>query len=193
MIPAGQIMSRETPNCTMIGISMNDMGSDDSGLGTGMTVRQATFVPEIPRPEGRDEFPPEGGTLTGSEYRLQPEAPRGASAPRFHRRLEHAERFKTQILFDHINAVDLSKRPFTLKGDAGTYTCDSLIIATGASAKYLGLPSEEAFQGRRDQRVPYIRPGRNRDGRLDQGSRRYPEPEGLPAPASHRDLRHIPP
>ncbi len=51
-------------------------------------------------------------------------------------------------MFDHIHAVDLSKRPFTLKGDAGTYTCDSLIIATGASAKYLGLPSEEAFQGR---------------------------------------------
>ena len=52
------------------------------------------------------------------------------------------------MVFDHINAVDLSKRPFTLKGDAGTYTADALIIATGASAKYLGLPSEEAFMGR---------------------------------------------
>ena len=65
--------------------------------------------------------------------------------PRF---LEHAERFQTQMVFDHINEVDLSKRPFTLKGDAGSYTTDTLIIATGASAKYLGLPSEEAFMGR---------------------------------------------
>ena len=61
---------------------------------------------------------------------------------------EHAERFKTEIVFDHINKVDFSKRPFTLTGDNGTYTCDSLILATGASAKYLGLPSEEAFMGR---------------------------------------------
>src|SRR6202008_1848079 len=58
------------------------------------------------------------------------------------------ERFQTQIVFDHVNEVDLSTRPFKLKGDSGHYTCDSLIIATGASAKYLGLPSEEAFMGR---------------------------------------------
>jgi thioredoxin reductase (NADPH) len=62
--------------------------------------------------------------------------------------LEHAERFKTEIVFDHIHTVDLSKRPFTLTGDSGSYTCDSLIIATGASARYLGLPSEEAFMGK---------------------------------------------
>jgi thioredoxin reductase (NADPH) len=62
--------------------------------------------------------------------------------------LEHAERFKTQVVFDHINKVDLSTRPFVLTGDSGTYTCDALIIATGASAKYLGLPSEESFMGR---------------------------------------------
>jgi thioredoxin reductase (NADPH) len=62
--------------------------------------------------------------------------------------LKHAERFDTKIVFDHINTVDLSKRPFTLTGDSGGYTCDALIIATGASAKYLGLPSEEAFMGR---------------------------------------------
>lgn len=60
---------------------------------------------------------------------------------------QHAERFETQILFDHIHEVDLSQRPFTLKGNE-TYTCDALIIATGASAQYLGLPSEEAFMGR---------------------------------------------
>jgi len=62
--------------------------------------------------------------------------------------LAHAERFKTEIVFDHINAVDFSKRPFALTGDSGSYTCDALILATGASAKYLGLPSEEAFMGR---------------------------------------------
>ncbi|MGZ5278179.1 MAG: thioredoxin-disulfide reductase, partial [Caldimonas sp.] len=62
--------------------------------------------------------------------------------------LKHAERFDTKIVFDHINEVDLSKRPFSLRGDSGEYTCDALVIATGASAKYLGLPSEQAFMGR---------------------------------------------
>ena len=62
--------------------------------------------------------------------------------------LKHAERFKTEIVFDHINEVDLARRPFTLMGDSRRYSCDTLIIATGASAKYLGLPSEEAFMGR---------------------------------------------
>jgi thioredoxin reductase (NADPH) len=73
----------------------------------------------------------------------------GVQGPELMQRfLEHAERFKTQIVIDHIHTVDLSKRPFTITGDSGTYTCDSLIIATGASAKYLGLPSEEAFMGK---------------------------------------------
>ena len=62
--------------------------------------------------------------------------------------LKHAERFDTQVVFDHIDEVDLGKRPFTLRGDSGQYTCDALVIATGASAKYLGLPSEQAFMGR---------------------------------------------
>jgi thioredoxin reductase (NADPH) len=62
--------------------------------------------------------------------------------------LEHAERFNTKIVFDQINQVDFSQRPFTLVGDNGRYSCDALIIATGASAKYLGLASEEAFMGR---------------------------------------------
>jgi thioredoxin reductase (NADPH) len=60
----------------------------------------------------------------------------------------HAERFHTEIIFDHIHTCDLKQRPFRLEGDAGTYTCDALIIATGASAMYLGLPSEETFKGR---------------------------------------------
>ncbi len=62
--------------------------------------------------------------------------------------LKHAERFDTQIVFDHINSVDLSRRPFELTGDSGRYTCDALIISTGASAKYIGLPSEAEFMGR---------------------------------------------
>jgi len=90
-----------------------------------------------------------GQLMTTTEVDNWPADVHGVQGPDLMQRfLEHAERFNTQILFDHINAVDLSKRPFTLKGDAGTYTCDSLIIATGASARYLGLPSEEAFQGR---------------------------------------------
>ena len=63
------------------------------------------------------------------------------------RMLAHAERFETEIIFDHIHTVHLDQRPFVLEGDSGTYSCDALIIATGASAKYLGLPSEEAFMG----------------------------------------------
>ena len=62
--------------------------------------------------------------------------------------LKHAERFDTKVVFDHVNEVDLSRRPFAAHGDSGEYTCDALIIATGASAKYLGLPSEQAFMGR---------------------------------------------
>jgi thioredoxin reductase (NADPH) len=61
---------------------------------------------------------------------------------------EHAERFNTEIIFDHVNEVDLGRRPFRLQGDSGAYTCDALIIATGASARYLGLDSEEAFMGK---------------------------------------------
>ena len=73
----------------------------------------------------------------------------GVQGPELMQRfLAHAERFNTKVIFDHINTVDFSKRPFTLTGDSGTYTCDSLIICTGASAKYLGLPSETAFMGR---------------------------------------------
>lgn len=64
------------------------------------------------------------------------------------RMLRHAERFDTEMIYDHIHTTDLSQRPFRLEGDSGTYTCDALVIATGASARYLGLPSEEAFMGK---------------------------------------------
>ncbi|MGE8294469.1 MAG: thioredoxin-disulfide reductase [Pseudomonas sp.] len=91
-----------------------------------------------------------GGQLTTTtEVDNWPGDPHGLTGPALMQRMqEHAERFETEIVFDHINAVDLAGKPFTLIGDSATYNCDALIIATGASARYLGLPSEEAFMGR---------------------------------------------
>ncbi|HKW83646.1 MAG TPA: thioredoxin-disulfide reductase [Burkholderiaceae bacterium] len=90
-----------------------------------------------------------GQLMTTTDVDNWPADVDGVMGPDLMQRFQkHAERFNTKIVFDHINAVDFSRRPFTLTGDSGTYTCDALIIATGASAKYLGLPSEEAFMGR---------------------------------------------
>ncbi|GAB3497793.1 thioredoxin-disulfide reductase [Curvibacter fontanus] len=90
-----------------------------------------------------------GQLMTTTEVDNWPADSDGVQGPELMQRFQaHAERFKTEMVFDHINKVDFSKRPFTLTGDSGIYTCDSLIIATGASAKYLGLPSETAFMGR---------------------------------------------
>ena len=90
-----------------------------------------------------------GQLMTTTDVDNWPADPSGVQGPELMQRfLEHAERFDTQMVFDHINAVSLGERPFKLQGDSGSYTCDSLIVATGASAKYLGLPSEEAFMGK---------------------------------------------
>jgi len=91
-----------------------------------------------------------GGQLTTTtEVDNWPGDVEGLQGPDLMERMrQHAERFETEIVFDHIHTTDLKQRPFTLTGDSATYTCDALIIATGASAQYLGLPSEEAFQGR---------------------------------------------
>ncbi|MDP2147188.1 MAG: thioredoxin-disulfide reductase, partial [Pseudomonas sp.] len=91
-----------------------------------------------------------GGQLTTTtEVDNWPGDVHGLTGPVLMERMkEHAERFETEIVFDHINAVDFSKKPYSLTGDSGVYTCDALIIATGASARYLGLPSEEAFMGK---------------------------------------------
>ncbi|QGM81017.1 thioredoxin-disulfide reductase [Otariodibacter oris] len=98
-------------------------------LVTGMQQGgQLTTTSEI------ENWPGEFNEITGSEL--------------MNKMQQHAEKFDTEIIFDHIHSVDLSKRPFTLNGDFNTFTCDALIIATGASAKYLGLPSEEAYKGR---------------------------------------------
>ncbi len=90
-----------------------------------------------------------GQLMTTTEVDNWPADVDGVQGPDLMQRfLQHAERFQTQIIFDHIHTVDFSQRPFTLTGDSGVYTCDALIIATGASAKYLGLPSETAFMGK---------------------------------------------
>ena len=90
-----------------------------------------------------------GQLMTTTEVDNWPADVMGVQGPELMQRfLQHAERFNTEMVFDHINAVDLSKRPFVLTGDSGQYSCDALILATGASARYLGLPSEEAFMGR---------------------------------------------
>ena len=91
-----------------------------------------------------------GGQLTTTtEVENWPGDPEGLTGPGLMERMhEHATKFNTEIIFDHINKVDLQNRPFRLTGDSGEYTCDALIIATGASARYIGLPSEEAFKGR---------------------------------------------
>lgn len=91
-----------------------------------------------------------GGQLTTTtEVDNWPGDPEGLTGPALMERMQaHAERFETEIIFDHIHTAQLQSKPFTLIGDSGTYTCDALIIATGASARYLGLPSEEAFMGK---------------------------------------------
>ncbi|MCC7096626.1 MAG: FAD-dependent oxidoreductase, partial [Thermomonas sp.] len=91
-----------------------------------------------------------GGQLTTTtEVDNWPGDAHGLMGPALMERMQaHAERFETEVVFDHIHTADLSQRPFLLVGDSGEYTCDALIIATGATARYLGLPSEEAYKGR---------------------------------------------
>src|SRR5512139_4054510 len=90
-----------------------------------------------------------GQLMTTTEVDNWPGDPHGLTGPGLMERMrEHAERFDTEIVMDHINEVDFARRPLLLKGDRGDYTCDALIIATGASARYLGLESEQAFRGR---------------------------------------------
>ncbi len=90
-----------------------------------------------------------GQLMTTTDVDNWPGDPDGVQGPDLMERMRrHAERFETEIILDHINQVDLSQRPFRISGDAGDYSCDALVIATGASARYLGLPSEQEFRGR---------------------------------------------
>ena len=90
-----------------------------------------------------------GQLMTTTEVDNWPGDAHGLMGPDLMTRMQaHAERFDTEVIFDHIHTADLSRRPFKLKGDSGEYTCDALVISTGATAKYLGLPSEDEFKGR---------------------------------------------
>jgi thioredoxin reductase (NADPH) len=120
------------------------LGSGPAGYSAAIYAARANLSPTLVTGMAQG-----GQLMTTTEVDNWPADVHGVQGPELMQRfLEHAERFNTQMVFDHINEVDLSKRPFTLKGDSGTYTTNALIIATGASAKYLGLPSEEAFMGR---------------------------------------------
>ncbi len=129
----------ETKHCRLL-----ILGSGPAGYTAAVYAARANLDPVIVT--GLQQ----GGQLTTTtDVDNWPGDAEGVQGPELMVRMQkHAERFNTEIIFDHINEADLSKRPFTLKGDAGTYTCDALIIATGASAMYLGLESEEAFMGK---------------------------------------------
>ena len=120
------------------------LGAGPAGYTAAVYAARANLNPVmITGPE------PGGQLMTTTEVDNWPGDVEGLMGPGLMERMQkHAERFDTQIIYDTIAKVDFSKRPFTLQGDNETYTCDSLIIATGASAQYLGLPSEEAFMGK---------------------------------------------
>ena len=120
------------------------LGSGPAGYSAAVYAARANLKPVLVT-----GIAPGGQLMTTTDVDNWPADVDGVQGPELMERFQkHAERFNTQIVFDHVNEVDFSKRPFTLKGDSGTYTCDALIIATGASAKYIGLPSEQAFMGR---------------------------------------------
>ncbi|MCG8535937.1 MAG: thioredoxin-disulfide reductase [Pseudomonadales bacterium] len=129
----------ETKHCRLL-----ILGSGPAGYTAAVYAARANLEPVIVT-----GIQPGGQLTTTTEVDNWPGDVEGVQGPELMERMQkHAERFNTEVLFDHINKTDLSKRPFTLYGDNATYTCDALIIATGASAKYLGMESEEAFKGK---------------------------------------------
>ena len=137
--PMGNTMNSPTLHARVL-----ILGSGPAGYTAAIYAARANLKPVLVTGMAQG-----GQLMTTTEVDNWPADVAGVQGPELMQRfLEHAERFQTQIVFDHINEVALEQRPFTLKGDSGTYTCDTLIIATGASAKYLGLPSEQAFMGR---------------------------------------------
>lgn len=120
------------------------LGSGPAGYTAAVYAARANLKPLV-----ITGIQPGGQLTTTTEVDNWPGDPEGLTGPGLMERMQkHAERFATEIVYDHIHTAELQQRPLTLKGDSGTYTCDALIIATGASAQYLGLPSEEAFAGR---------------------------------------------
>ena len=120
------------------------LGSGPAGYSAAVYAARANLKPMLITGMAQG-----GQLMTTTDVDNWPADAMGVQGPELMQRFQaHAERFNTQIVFDQIHTVDVSKRPFTLTGDSASYTCDALVIATGASAKYLGLPSEEAFMGR---------------------------------------------
>ena len=120
------------------------LGSGPAGYSAAVYAARANLKPVLITGMAQG-----GQLMTTTDVDNWPADVDGVQGPELMQRFQkHAERFATEIVFDHINAVDLTARPFRLTGDSGSYTCRTLIIATGASAKYLGLPSEQAFMGR---------------------------------------------
>ena len=135
----GKTMTKTTKNCRLL-----ILGSGPAGYTAAVYAARANLNPVLVTGMAQG-----GQLMTTTEVDNWPADVMGVQGPELMERFQkHAERFNTQFVYDHVNEVDFSKRPFTLKGDSGSYTCDTLIIATGASAKYLGLPSEQAFMGR---------------------------------------------
>ena len=120
------------------------LGSGPAGYSAAVYAARANLKPVV-----ITGIQPGGQLTTTTEVDNWPGDVEGLTGPALLERMQkHAERFDTEIIYDHIHTAELQSRPFVLKGDSGTYSCDALIIATGASAQYLGLPSEEAFSGK---------------------------------------------
>ena len=120
------------------------LGSGPAGYTSAVYAARANLNPVLVT-----GFEQGGQLTTTTDVDNWPGDHEGVQGPDLMERMrKHAERFDTEIVFDHIKAVDLKQRPFNLTGDSGQYSCDALVIATGASAQYLGLPSEQAFKGK---------------------------------------------
>jgi len=120
------------------------LGSGPAGYAAAVYAARANLKPTLITGLAQG-----GQLMTTTDVDNWPGDAEGVQGPELMKRMaEHAERFETSMVFDHIHSVDLSSRPFKLKGDSGSYSCDALIIATGATAKYLGLSSEEKYKGR---------------------------------------------
>jgi thioredoxin reductase (NADPH) len=129
----------ETRHCSLL-----ILGSGPAGYSAAVYAARANLNPVLIT--GVEQG---GQLMTTTEVENWPGDPEGLMGPDLMERMKrHAERFDTKIIFDHIHSADLGARPYRLTGDSGEYTCDALIIATGATAKYLGLPSEEKYKGR---------------------------------------------
>ena len=143
-LPGSHLTSELFMSATTLHAQVLILGSGPAGYAAAIYAARANLKPVLITGMAQG-----GQLMTTTDVDNWPADVMGVQGPELMERfLKHAERFDTQMVFDQIHTVDFSQRPFSLQGDSGSYSCDALIIATGASAKYLGLPSEEAFMGR---------------------------------------------